>query len=54
MDEHKISLEELIFRYGTSIELGMTTEAANKRTAEEGLNKLPEKEKTHPFIRFLK
>lgn len=41
MDEHKIPLEELIYRLGTSVELGMTTEAAGRRNAEEGDNKLP-------------
>ena len=54
MDEHKIPLEELVYRLGTSLEAGMTTEAAFKRNAEEGDNKLPEKEKTPAWIRFLK
>ena len=34
MDEHKIPLEELVYRLGTSIDAGMTTEAAFKRNAE--------------------
>ena len=54
MDEHKIPLEELVYRLGTSLEAGMTTEAAFKRNAEEGDNKLPEKEKTPAWIRFVK
>lgn len=53
MDEHKIPLEELLFRYGTSVELGMTTEMAIKRNLEEGDNKLPEKEKVPAWRRFL-
>lgn len=31
MDEHKIPLEELIYRFGTNTEAGMTTDAANRR-----------------------
>ena len=54
MDEHKIPLEELVYRLGTNLEAGMTTEAAFKRNAEEGDNKLPEKEKTPAWIRFVK
>jgi len=53
MDEHKIPLEELCYRFGTSLELGLTTEAAIKRNLEEGDNKLPEKKKTPGWIRFL-
>jgi hypothetical protein len=34
MDEHKIPMEELIYRFGTSLEVGMRTEAAIKRNAE--------------------
>lgn len=54
MDEHKIPLEELVYRFGTSLEAGMRTEMAFKRNAEEGDNKLPEKKKTPGWIRFLK
>jgi sodium/potassium-transporting ATPase subunit alpha len=54
MDEHKIPLEELIYRFGTNLETGMRTEAALRRTEEEGENKLPEKEKTPAWIRFVK
>lgn len=41
MDEHKIPLEELINRLGTSLKLGLTTEVAIKRNLIEGDNKLP-------------
>lgn len=34
MDEHRIPLEELCFRFGTSVERGLTTEAALKRNLE--------------------
>lgn len=34
MDEHKIPLEELVHRFGTSLENGMRTEAAVRRNAE--------------------
>jgi len=34
MDEHKISMEELLFRFGTSLEIGLTNEAAARRNAE--------------------
>jgi sodium/potassium-transporting ATPase subunit alpha len=54
MDEHKIPMEELVHRFGTSLEAGMKTEAAMRRNAEEGDNKLPEKKKTPAWIRFLK
>lgn len=54
MDEHKIPLEELCYRFGINLEAGLTTEAAVKRNLEEGDNKLPEKEKTPAWIRFLK
>ena len=54
MDEHKIPLEELLYRFGTNLETGLTTEMAIKRNLEEGDNKLPEKEKTPAWIRFLK
>lgn len=54
MDEHKIPLDELVYRFGTNLETGMTTEMAIKRNLEEGDNKLPEKEKTPGWIRFLK
>lgn len=53
MDEHRIPLEELCYRFGTSVDVGMTTEAAIKRNLEEGDNKLPEKKKTPGWIRFL-
>lgn len=45
MDEHRIPLDELCYRFGTSLEGGLTTEMALKRNAEEGDNKLPEKKK---------
>lgn len=52
MDEHKIPLEELCYRFGTDLSAGknllisgLTTEMAIKRNAEEGDNKLPEKKK---------
>lgn len=54
MDEHKIPLEELLYRFGANLETGLTTEMAIKRNLEEGDNKLPEKEKTPAWIRFLK
>ena len=54
MDEHKISMEELCYRFGTNIETGLTNEAAARRNLEEGDNKLPEKEKTPGWILFLK
>ena len=34
MDEHRIPLDELCFRFGTSLERGLTTEAALKRNLE--------------------
>lgn len=61
MDEHKIPLEELCYRFGTDLSAGknllisgLTTEMAIKRNAEEGDNKLPEKKKEPAWIRFLK
>lgn len=54
MDEHKISLEELCYRFGTNMESGLSSEAAARRNMEEGDNKLPEKEKTPAWILFLK
>lgn len=43
MDEHKIPLEELLYRFGANLETGLTTEMAIKRNLEEGDNRLPEK-----------
>ncbi len=54
MDEHKIPLEELFKRFGANPETGLSNEAAARRNQEEGDNKLPEKEKTPGWIRFLK
>jgi sodium/potassium-transporting ATPase subunit alpha len=54
MDEHAIPIEELYYRYQVNPEIGLTTEAAVKRNLEEGDNRLPEKEKTPGWIRFLK
>lgn len=54
MDEHRIPLEELCYRFGTNLETGLTTDMALKRNAEEGDNKLPEKEKEPGWLRFLK
>lgn len=54
MDEHRIPLEELCYRFGTSLEAGLSTEQAIKRNAEEGDNKLPEKKKEPAWLRFLK
>lgn len=54
MDEHRIPLEELCYRFGTSVEAGLTSEQAIKRNAEEGDNKLPEKKKEPGWLRFLK
>lgn len=54
MDEHKIPLEELLKRFGTNLETGLSNDAAFRRNQEEGDNKLPEKEKTPGWIRFLR
>ena len=54
MDEHRIPLEELCYRFGTNLETGLSTEMAIRRNAEEGDNKLPEKKKEPGWIRFLR
>lgn len=54
MDQHKIPLEELLYRFGSNLQTGLTTEMAIKRNLQEGDNKLPQKEKTPAWIRFLK
>lgn len=54
MDEHRIPLEELCYRFGTNLEAGLSTEQAIKRNTEEGDNKLPEKKKEPGWLRFLK
>eukprot|EP00178_Gracilaria_changii_P014259 TRINITY_DN4032_c0_g1_i2.p1 TRINITY_DN4032_c0_g1~~TRINITY_DN4032_c0_g1_i2.p1 ORF type:complete len:111 (+),score=8.89 TRINITY_DN4032_c0_g1_i2:292-624(+) len=54
MDEHKIPLEELCYRFQTDLEQGLTTEMAIKKNIEEGDNKLPEKKKEPGWLRFLK
>lgn len=43
-----------MFRFGADVTNGLTTEMAIKRNLEEGDNKLPEKEKTPGWIKFLK
>ena len=54
MDEHRIPLEELCYRFGVNLETGLSSEMALKRNAEEGDNKLPEKKKEPAWIRFLR
>ena len=54
MDEHKCPLEELLKRYVSNLENGLSNDAAARRNMEEGDNKLPEKEKVPGWIRFLK
>lgn len=34
MDEHKIPLDELLYRFGSNLETGLTTEMAIKRNLE--------------------
>lgn len=41
MDEHKCPLEELLKRYGSNLETGLSNDAAFRRNQEEGDNKLP-------------
>jgi hypothetical protein len=41
MDEHKVPLEELLYRLGSNLETGMSTSAALARNQQEGDNKLP-------------
>lgn len=47
-------MEELLKRFGTNLEKGLSNDAAMRRNQEEGDNKLPEKEKTPGWIRFLR
>lgn len=54
MDGHKIPLEELCYRFGTSVTDGLSTEMAIRRNLEEGDNRLPDKKKEPGWIRFLR
>lgn len=54
IDEHKIPLEELIDRYQTNIEQGLTTEQARDLLAKNGPNALTPPPEVPEWIKFAK
>lgn len=54
IDEHKISLEEVIERFGTDIEQGLTSEKARELLAKNGPNALTPPPEVPEWIKFAK
>ena len=52
-DYYRISSEEVVEKFNSSVEKGLTIEETNKRLNEYGKNKLPEPEKKNPILVFL-
>jgi len=52
MDEHQIPLDELIKRYGSDLEKGLTTTHANEVFARDGPNSLTPPKTTPEWIKF--
>ena len=51
---HVLNVDDVVDKLRTNIEKGLTTLEAEKRLSEHGENKLPEKKKQSPFVRFFK
>ena len=54
LDVHKVSLDELIKRFGTDLERGLTTSAAKKNFETYGPNALTPPPTTPEWIKFCK
>ncbi|KAI1701468.1 e1-E2 ATPase domain-containing protein [Ditylenchus destructor] len=54
MDEHQIPLEELVQRYETNVETGLTTAKADQVYARDGPNALSPPHTTPEWIKFCK
>lgn len=54
MDEHQIPLEELLNRYSSNVEKGLTTEKVEEVLARDGLNALSPPKTTPEWIKFCK
>jgi len=54
MDDHIISAAQLLQKYGTSLDTGLTAAVAAQRLEEFGLNQLTPKKETPAWIKFLK
>jgi sodium/potassium-transporting ATPase subunit alpha len=54
MDDHKISLEEICFRYGVDIDTGLPTAKAEQLLLKNGLNLLTPPKKVPKWKKFLK
>lgn len=52
-DYYRISSEEVVEKFNSSVEKGLTIEETNKRQNKYGKNKLPEPEKKNPILVFL-
>uniref|UniRef100_A0A0K0EU29 Sodium/potassium-transporting ATPase subunit alpha n=1 Tax=Strongyloides venezuelensis TaxID=75913 RepID=A0A0K0EU29_STRVS len=52
MDEHQIPIEDLVKRYDTSLEVGLTSSVADKYLARDGPNTLSPPKKTPEWIKF--
>lgn len=51
-DEHKVPLEELVTRLGTDLNLGLTSEAAERKLLEDGPNALTPPKMTPEWLKF--
>lgn len=53
-DDQLIPLEDLVLRYKTDINKGLTSEEAHRRLAKDGPNRLTPSEGVPEYIKFLK
>uniref|UniRef100_A0A0N5B8S3 Sodium/potassium-transporting ATPase subunit alpha n=1 Tax=Strongyloides papillosus TaxID=174720 RepID=A0A0N5B8S3_STREA len=52
MDEHQIPIEDLVKRYDTSLDVGLTSTVAGKYLARDGPNTLSPPKKTPEWVKF--
>jgi sodium/potassium-transporting ATPase subunit alpha len=54
LDAHSISIEELLKRFKSDLETGLTTEAVEESRKSFGFNKVKDKSQKSPILIFLK